>query len=159
MFTRGRLLQSATLLLAVVAAAASEPALLPRDTWPNGPLVTSGRWIEDASGNAVTYAGVNWPGHVDTMIPEGLQYQSIEYIVSKIKSIGINSIRLTYAIEMVNQIEDNGGQDVPIQTAFTEAMGQEDGMAVFDKVVSNNPSFDSETTRLQVSKPESIDMP
>ncbi|KAI1850386.1 hypothetical protein JX266_004244 [Neoarthrinium moseri] len=118
--------------------------------WPNGPLATSGRWIKDASGSTVTYAGVNWPGHVDTMIPEGLQYQSVETIVSKIKSIGINSIRLTYAIEMIDQIENNGGNDIPIRTAFTNALGQDNGTAIYEKVMTNNPAFGDETTRLQV---------
>lgn len=37
------------------------------------------------------------------MVPEGLQYQSVETIVSKIKSLGMNSIRLTYATELIDQ--------------------------------------------------------
>lgn len=37
--------------------------------WPNGPVVTSGRWILDASGKNLTYAGTNWPGHADP-VPE-----------------------------------------------------------------------------------------
>ncbi|KAI3318128.1 glycoside hydrolase family 5 protein [Xylariaceae sp. AK1471] len=121
-----------------------------RAAWPNGPLTTSGRWITDATGAKVTYVGVNWPGSLDTMIPEGLQYQSIETVVSKIKSLGMNAIRLTYAIEMVDQYYDNGETDVAIQKAFTDTLGQEDGMAIYDKVVSNNPSFGAGTTRLQV---------
>lgn len=32
------------------------------------------------------------------MIPEGLQYQPIAAIVSKIRSLGMNAIRLTYAV-------------------------------------------------------------
>lgn len=132
-------------VLGLVAARSSLAA------WPNGPLVTSGRWITDSAGNTVTYAGVNWPGAADTMLPEGLQYQSIESIVSKIKGIGINSIRLTYAIEMIDQIQDNGGTDIPIKTAFTNALGQDDGTAIYNKVISNNPTFSTSTTRLQVS--------
>ncbi len=121
-------------------------------SWPNGPLVTSGRWITDASGGNITYAGVNWPGASEAMIPEGLQYQSVQTIVSKVKSLGLNSIRLTYAIEMIDQIYDNGGQDIPIQTALTTALGQDNGTAVFNKILANNPSFSSNTTRLQVSQ-------
>ncbi|KAF2968921.1 hypothetical protein GQX73_g4708 [Xylaria multiplex] len=121
-----------------------------RASWPNGPLVTSGRWITDASGAKVTYVGVNWAGSLETMIPEGLQYQSIETLVSKIKSLGMNAIRLTYAIEMIDQYYDNGEKDVTIQKAFIDALGQEDGMAVYEKVIANNPSFGAETTRLQV---------
>ncbi|KAI0875573.1 glycoside hydrolase superfamily [Hypoxylon argillaceum] len=121
-----------------------------RASWPNGPLVTSGRWITDASGTKLTYVGANWPGSLETMIPEGLQYQSVETIVSKIKSLGMNAVRLTYAIEMIDQYYDNGEQDITIQTAFIDALGQEDGTTIYNKVVANNPSFGNGTTRLQV---------
>jgi len=84
------------------------------------------------------------------MVPEGLQHQSIATIVGKIKSLGMNVIRLTYAIEMIDQVEDNGGDDISIQTAFVDALGKEKGSAVYDEVIANNPSFDSTTTRLQV---------
>lgn len=95
-------------------------------------------------------AGVNWPGHVETMMPEGLQYQSVSDIISKIKSIGINSIRLTYATEMIDQIEENSGQDIPMVEAFVRALGQDNGTAVFQQVISRNSVFTNETTRLQV---------
>jgi hypothetical protein len=119
-------------------------------SWPYGPLVTSGQYIKNTKGENVVYAGANWPGAADVMIPEGLQYQSIKSIVSKLKSLGMNAIRLTYAIELVDQIYENGGKDVSIQTAFTSALGQAKGTAAFNKVVANNPSFNASTTRLQV---------
>lgn len=125
-------------------------------SWPYGPFYTSGRYIINTSGNHVTYAGVNWPGAADTMIPEGLQYQSIQSIVSKIKSLGMNVIRLTYAIEMIDDILDNGG-DVSIRTAFQRALGSTNGNKVFSEVVKNNPSFSAKTTRLQVRLSGSIE--
>ncbi|KAI1324250.1 glycoside hydrolase superfamily [Xylariaceae sp. FL0255] len=134
----------------VAITASFFPSLCAAAAWPNGPLVTSGRWITDATGAKVTYAGANWPGSLETMIPEGLQYQSIADIVSQMKSIGINAIRLTYAIEMIDQYYANGEVDIPIQTAFTDALGQENGTAIYNKVVANNPSFRSNTTRLEV---------
>lgn len=101
----------------------------------------------------LTYlAGVNWPGHVDAMIPEGLQYRSISDIISMAKGVGINSIRLTYATEMIDQIESNGGVDVSVQAALVAALGQDNGTAVFEKVLSHNPSFSSNTTRLEVRR-------
>jgi hypothetical protein len=118
-------------------------------SWPYGPFYTSGNYIVNTEGSRVTYAGVNWPGAADTMIPEGLQYQSIESIVSKIKNLGMNVIRLTYAIEMIDDILDNGG-DVSIQTSFQTALGTANGNKVFKEVVKNNPSFSAKTTRLQV---------
>jgi hypothetical protein len=119
--------------------------------WPSTPFSTSGRWILNSAGENVTYAGVNWPGAADTMIPEGLQYSSIDDIVAKIKSVGLNVIRLTYAIEMIDQIYENDGNDIPLLTAFTEALGTENGTAIYNDVLANNPSFTSETTRLEVN--------
>lgn len=84
------------------------------------------------------------------MIPEGLQYQSIETIVTKMKSIGMNAIRLTFAIELIDQIYANDGVDVPLSTAFTEALGAQNGTAILGQVLANNPSFTESTTRLEV---------
>lgn len=146
-------LTAASCLGSLVGAAprVAEPAARAAAAWPDGPLVTSGRWLLNASGKNVTYAGANWPGAGEAMLPEGLQYQSIATIVSKIKSIGMNSIRLTYAIEMIDQIYDNGGKDIDIQTAFTNALGAANGTKILQKVLANNPQFTAATTRLQVS--------
>lgn len=119
--------------------------------WPNGPFTTKGTSIVDASGSNFTYAGVNWPGAAETMVPEGLQYQSIETIVSRIKSLGMNSVRLTYATEMIDQVYENNMTDVPIMTAFVDALGMDNGTSIFNKVMANNPSLNQSTTRLQVS--------
>ena len=122
--------------------------------WPDGPFVTSGRWILNASGKNVTYAGVNWSGHGEAMVPEGLQFQSVETIVGKIKGLGMNVVRLTYATQMVDEIFASGkeGSDVSIQTAFVAALGQDNGTAVLQRVLRNNPAFSATTTRLQVSE-------
>ena len=122
----------------------------PTAAWPNGPFTRSGRWIVDASGTRTHFAGVNWPGAGETMIPEGLQYQSIKTIVSKIKSIKMNLIRLTYAISMIDDILDNGG-DVTLEQSFIKALGQSNGTKVLGQVLKNNPQFTKSTTRLQVS--------
>jgi len=147
-----------TSLLAAASLLASTATALPhnaqpRATWPDGPFVTSGRWIRNASGQNVTYAGANWPGAADVMLPEGLQYQSIANIVAKLKSIGMNSIRLTYAIQMIDEIYSNGGKDVTIEKAFNQALGAANGAKVLKQVLTNNPSFSASTTRLEVNKP------
>ncbi|KAK6834754.1 hypothetical protein PG987_009448 [Apiospora arundinis] len=129
----------------------AESRSVPRQSgWPFAPFVTSGRDIKDTQGQNVVYAGANWPGAGEVMIPEGLQYQSIETIVSKMKGIGMNAIRLTFAIELIDQIYANNGVDVPLSTAFTEALGAENGTAILAKVLANNPSFTESTTRLEV---------
>ncbi len=120
------------------------------DGWPFAPLVTSGRDIKNTKNETVVYAGANWPGHGEVMIPDGLAYQSIESIVSKIKSVGINAIRLTYAIQMIDEIYANGGEDITVQTSFIQALGQANGTARYNEFVEQNPTFDETTTRLQV---------
>ncbi|KAK5657509.1 hypothetical protein OQA88_3081 [Cercophora sp. LCS_1] len=129
-----------TLSLAGLAAAA----------WPNTPHVTSGRWVRDATGTNITYAGTNWPGHADVMIPEGLQYLSVENITLRIKSLGMNTVRLTYAIQMIDEIYSNGGKDISLQQAFAQALGQTNGTRILNQVLAKNPSFTASTTRLEV---------
>ncbi|KAH8650528.1 putative endoglucanase E1 [Tricladium varicosporioides] len=120
-----------------------------RASWPYGPFVSSGRYIHNSLGENVTYVGVNWPGAADAMIPEGLQYQPISKIVSDIKSLGMNVIRLTYAVEMVDDIFDNGG-DKTLLASFQNALGTANGLTVVNKIIANNPSFTQSTTRVQV---------
>ena len=104
--------------------------------------------MKNSLGQTVNYAGVNWPGAADVMIPEGLQYQSVKTIMSKIKSLGMNVIRLTYAIEMIDDIY--GNVDSSLKTAFIQALGQTNGTKVLKQVLAANPSFTEKTTRLQV---------
>ncbi|KAL6711054.1 hypothetical protein ACN47E_006929 [Coniothyrium glycines] len=117
--------------------------------FPNLPFQTSTQFVHDSTGANFTYVGVNWPGAGEVMIPEGLQYQSISSIVSKIKSLNMNVVRLTFAIEMIDDIKDRGG-DVTVQTAFRKALGTTNGDKVWASVVKNNPKFTTSTTRLQV---------
>lgn len=118
--------------------------------FPNVPFYADGRWIKDSTGAIFTYTGINWVGHLDAMVVEGLQYQSVSTIVSKIKSSGFNSIRLTWAVEMIDQIYENNGEDTPIKTSLITALGSDNGTQIFNDIVANNPSFDENTTRLQV---------
>lgn len=113
------------------------------------PLSSSGRWIVDANGNHVPIVGINWPGAADAMLPEGLGYSSIECIVQKISETGFNAVRLTFAIEMVDDILDNGG-DVTLNDTLTRALGQTNGTIMLGQILANNPQFTAETTRLQV---------
>lgn len=120
------------------------------DAFPNLPLVVDGPQMIDTTGASVKLAGTNWPGHGGVMVPEGLQYQSIQTIVSDIKSLGMNVVRLTYAIQMIDQIYDNGGEDIDLQTAFVDALGDDNGTSVLAAVLANNPQFTESTKRLEV---------
>lgn len=129
-----------TLLVTLAVASPFKAAAI------NKPYSRSGRYIKDSNNNVVRIAGANWPGHNDAMIPEGLQYDSIAGIVSRIKSLGLNTIRLTFAIEMVDNI--NSGGDVTIEESFQRAMGDK-GPAVVEKIFNKNPSLRGKT-RAQV---------
>lgn len=120
-----------------------------RATWPDTPFTVSGRDIITASGAKVVYAGVNWPGAADTMLPEGLQYNSIANIVGFVKSLGMNVVRLTYAIEMIDDYYTNSPNQT-LQNTLNHALGSTNGPKVLQQILKNNPSFTSQTTRLQV---------
>lgn len=85
---------------------------------------------------------------MSVQIPEGLQYQSIESIVSMIKSLGMNVVRLTYAIEMVDDIFSN--KNSTLSAALDNALGSVNGSIVLQQILSHNPSFTASTTRLEV---------
>lgn len=114
------------------------------------PFTSSDRRVVDANGNNVPIVSINWPGAADTMLPEGLGYQSIANIVQKISDTGFNTVRLTFAIEMIDDILDNGG-DVTLGDTLAKALGQTNGTAMLAKIINNNPQFTENTTRLQVS--------
>lgn len=114
------------------------------------PLHTgNGTDILSSDGQVVKYLGTNWAAHQEPMIPEGLQYSSIQDIVSKIKGFSLNSVRLTFAIEMIDDILDNGG-DVSLETTLITALGVENGTLILNQVLSHNPQFTKETTRLEI---------
>lgn len=73
-------------------ANAVNPRLKRQGDFSNVPFRADGPNIVDASGSVVKFAGTNWPGHGGVMVPEGLQYQSIETVVSDIKGLGMNVI-------------------------------------------------------------------
>lgn len=67
---------------------------------PKVPLSSSGRWIVDTAGQRVKLRCINWPGHMETNIPEGLHRQTIDYISDWIAEQGFNCVRLTFSVDM-----------------------------------------------------------
>lgn len=135
------------MLTALTALIAALPPCLA--DWPDLPFTVSGRDILSASGAKVVYAGVNWPGAADTMLPEGLQYNSIANIVGFVKSLGMNVVRLTYAIEMIDDyLGDSPNQS--LQVTLTNALGDSNGTTVLQEILKYNPQFAAQTTRLEV---------
>ncbi|KAI5787648.1 glycosyl hydrolase family 5 protein/cellulase [Peziza echinospora] len=114
-------------------------------------LHTSGRWILDSSNKRVKFRCVNWAGHMQTNIPEGLNHQSIDTIAKWVASAGFNCVRLTYSIDMAL----NPGQSV--QSSF-QAAASSTGISsssltsLYNGVIAKNPSLSSASTRQTFGK-------
>ncbi|MCO5602283.1 hypothetical protein L7F22_056412 [Adiantum nelumboides] len=64
-------------------------------------LRASSRWlVKESDGERVKLACVNWAGHLETMLPEGLNRQPLSKLASEVKSMGFNCVRLTFATYM-----------------------------------------------------------
>ncbi|CAK7269746.1 hypothetical protein SEPCBS119000_003726 [Sporothrix epigloea] len=63
------------------------------------PLHSSSRWILDSGNNRVKLRCVNWAGHMEVNLPEGLHKQPIATLADWIKEQGFNCVRLTYSID------------------------------------------------------------
>lgn len=48
----------------------------------------------NSKGDVITWAGVNWPLSMETMIPEGLEFASVEEILDNVASVGFNFVRM-----------------------------------------------------------------
>jgi len=64
------------------------------------PFSTKDNSIIDAKGTVVRMKCACWPGSMETLMPEGLQHNSIENIVLLIKQMNLTCVRLTYSIEV-----------------------------------------------------------
>jgi hypothetical protein len=96
------------------SAAASPPASL-------YPYTVNDGMIKDASGNLVDMQCVNWPGHMETNLPEGLQFQPLSTIVNHIADSNLyNCVRLTYAVELLSKL------DVTARESFTQNNANDD---------------------------------
>ncbi|KAF2262920.1 cellulase [Lojkania enalia] len=64
------------------------------------PLHTSSRWIMDSNNKRFKFRCINWAGHMEANIPEGLQHQPVEAIARLVSDSGFNCVRLTFSIDM-----------------------------------------------------------
>lgn len=113
------------------------------------PLSTKGRDIIDANGDVFHFVSTNWPGHQEIMIPEGLQHASVKDIVAWFPKLGLNSVRLTFAIEMIDDYYSSSPNQT-LEKSVINALGQANGTKVLNQILSKNPQFTKSTTRLQV---------
>ncbi len=123
---------------------------LRRSDWPHGPFSTEGNQIKNANGDPVIPIGTNWPGSGETMLPEGIEFRSIAEIVGMMKYVGYNFVRHTYAIQMIDQIYENMGNDITVYDSLVQGMGQENGTRIMNMISENNPQITKTTTRFEV---------
>ncbi|OAL55506.1 glycoside hydrolase [Pyrenochaeta sp. DS3sAY3a] len=84
------ILQLVTIFLLLISATTAQ--LLP--------LHTSSRWILDSTNKRFKLKCINWAGHMEANIPEGLQHASVDSISRIISDSGFNCVRLTFSIDM-----------------------------------------------------------
>ncbi|KAI2623883.1 glycoside hydrolase family 5 protein [Hypomontagnella submonticulosa] len=110
------------------------------------PLSTSSRWILDADGQRVKLRCINWAGHQEANLPEGLNKQSIDYIADFIHQQGFNCVRLTYSID--HALSPN----VKVSDSFVAAAGAanvsiNDMNGIYAQIAEKNSFVGSATTR------------
>lgn len=130
--------------------ASSERRATNSSAWPHGPLDTKGRDIINSRGDVVNWAGINWPMSGETMIPEGLEWASVDEILDHVAEVGWNWLRMGYAIEMVDEIYLRDGADVPLEVAMIQALGYVNGTKVTNEVIAKNPSWTRQTGRFEI---------
>lgn len=105
---------------------------------PKVPLHSSSRWILGSDNQRVKLRCINWAGHLEANVPEGLHKQPIDHVASWIASNGFNCVRLTYSIDMAL------GPDLPVEASFRQAAKNsgtdENGMmGLYNAAVQKNP--------------------
>lgn len=136
-------------LLTLLTSLLTSLATAQQQLSPALPLRSSSRWILDANNNRVKFRCVNWAGHQEANIPEGLDKQPVTYIVDWIKKQGFNCVRLTYSID--HALNPN----LKVSDSFTQAaaaagVSVQATTALYNNVILKNPAFAGETTTRDV---------
>ena len=107
-------------------------------------LHTSSRWILNSNNERIKLRCINWAGHGEVNVPEGLHAQSLNTITSWIANAGFNCVRLTYSIDMAL----NPNQKVSDSfTAAASSTGAGSKLtALYTTAASKNPFLSSGTT-------------
>jgi hypothetical protein len=110
------------------------------------PLHTSSRWILDANNNRVKLRCINWAGHMEANVPEGLHKQSIDYLADWIKKQGFNCVRLTYSIDHALK-PDLKVSDSFVAAAAASGASKDAMVGLYNQAVAKNPWLANATTR------------
>ncbi|TDZ30360.1 Glycosyl hydrolase 5 family protein [Colletotrichum spinosum] len=102
------------------------------------PLFASGRWITDSSSKRVKLRCINWAGHMEVNLPEGLHKQPVEYLADWIHQEGFNCVRLTFSTDHAMN------PDVKIRQSFVlgakaAAVSESEMLKLYDQALQKNP--------------------
>lgn len=100
---------------------------------PPFPLHTAGQYIVDSNGYRVRLNAFNWYGTESTdYVVAGLQTESLQNIVSEIKSMGFNAVRLPWSNQMYESNPIVGNYAL----AANPGLEGENALTIFDQVIS-----------------------
>ena len=109
-------------LRAVALFALSSIASIQSTSLPPYPFQVEDGVIKNSEGMIVDMQCVNWPGHMETNLPEGLQMQSLETIVDLIVASNLyNCVRLTYAVELLGKLKVTARESFLDNNAITDS--------------------------------------
>ncbi|XP_042485936.1 glycosyl hydrolase 5 family protein-like [Macadamia integrifolia] len=97
-------------------------------------LHTKSRWIVGEDNIRVKLTCVNWPSHLEPLVPEGLNKQPVDGIVQRIASMGFNCVRLTWPLYMV---VNESYSTITVQQMF-QSLNLHDALA---GIAEKNPSL------------------
>jgi endoglucanase len=118
-----------TILIAVALCCSASEA----SATPAPPLHTSGPSIVDANGSRVRLNAFNWYGAESSdYVVAGLQIAPLQSIVSEIKSLGFNAVRLPWS----NQMYESNPVVQNYALTANPTMNGENAMTIFDQVVN-----------------------
>ncbi|KAK3190726.1 hypothetical protein K4F52_003042 [Lecanicillium sp. MT-2017a] len=125
-------MKASTLVLAAAAG------LVTAAEKPKVPLHSSSRWILDSSNQRVKLRCINWAGHLENNVPEGLHKQPIDHVANWIANQGYNCVRLTYSIDMA--LNPGLGVEDSFRAGAKASGADEAGMMkLYDSAVEKNP--------------------
>ncbi|NEP59997.1 MAG: glycoside hydrolase family 5 protein, partial [Symploca sp. SIO2G7] len=97
------------------------------------PLSTKGSAIIDATKKPVLLRGVNWFGiETDKHAPHGLWKRDYKEMLSQIKSLGYNVIRLPYAVQSLNSPEVSG---IDFSIGSNQELYDKSPLEVMDEII------------------------
>ncbi|XP_022969773.1 uncharacterized protein LOC111468874 [Cucurbita maxima] len=103
--------------------------LVPSNAYSSS-LSTNGRWIVEATtGQRVKLMCVNWPGHMQAMLIEGLHLRPLDNITASVAKLHFNCVRLTYSIHMFTR-----HANLTVQQSF-------ENFDLNEAIAINNPSI------------------